>query len=69
MKKRKRICFTYTISDFLSDYYDSLTEAQKESYYGLILYSAYRKQLERDIEDYGEETEEEQSIKKFKEEI
>ena len=69
MKKRKRICFTYTISNFLSDYYDSLTEAQKKSHYGFILYLAYQEQLERDIEDYGEETEEEQSIKKFKEEI
>ena len=67
MKKRKRICFTYTISDFLSDYYDSLTEAQKESYYGLILYSAYLKQRERDAED-REETEEEQNIKNNKEE-
>ena len=67
MKKRKRICFTYTISNFLSDYYSSLTEAQKESYYGLILYSAYLKQRERDAED-REETEEEQSIKNNKEE-
>ena len=42
------------ISDFLKDYYDSLTEEQKNSKYGRLLNYAYRDRFNEELDELGE---------------
>ena len=43
------------ISDCLKDYYDSLTEEQKNSKYGRLLNYAYRDRLKEELDELDEE--------------
>ena len=42
------------ISDFLKDYYDSLTEEQKNSKYGRLLYYAYKDRFDEELDELDE---------------
>ena len=46
--------YTLEISDFLKDYYDSLTEEQKNSKYGRLLNYAYRDRFNEELDELGE---------------
>ena len=46
--------YALEISDFLKDYYDSLTEEQKNSKYGRLLNYAYRDRFNEELDELGE---------------
>ena len=46
--------YALEISDFLKDYYDSLTEEQKKSKYGRLLNYAYRDRLKEELDELDE---------------
>ena len=47
--------YALEISDFLKDYYDSLTEEQKNSKYGRLLNYAYNDRLKEEFDELDEE--------------
>ena len=46
--------YALEISDFLKDYYDSLTEEQKNSKYGRLLNYDYRDRFNEELDELGE---------------
>ena len=46
--------YVLEMSDFLKDYYDSLTEEQKNSKYGRLLNYAYRDRFNEELDELGE---------------
>lgn len=46
--------YALEISDFLKDYYDSMTEEQQNSKYGRLLNYAYRDRLNEELDELDE---------------
>lgn len=44
--------YALEISDFLKDYYDSMTEEQKNSKYGKLLNEAYQDRFREEVDEH-----------------